>query len=178
MAPLNVRLVNGTLGATGSSVAMAVKTGATLGGSGTINRVVTLEAGATLEPGDMSAGVSVPGTIKTNAFTAAGTMKFQLGEANKPAGTSALTGRAVTKRGTGDLITTVANSFSGALKIEAGRMVLGNGATAGSIDNVSSITVDENAALRFNNDSAVTFNKVISGAGGLEKAGSLFGACG
>jgi fibronectin-binding autotransporter adhesin len=89
-------LVNGSLGSPGHTNAVTVASTAKLGGSGTINRPVTMNSGATLEPGGVDAGgASTPGKLTAGAstsstFTAAGTLRFQLGEANQPGGASSL----------------------------------------------------------------------------------------
>ena len=79
--------VNGNLSSSANAVTVA--TGATLGGSGTINRAVTLNGAARLEPGSASSSV---GTLKTNAFAASSTslLNFELGAAGVPGGSSSL----------------------------------------------------------------------------------------
>lgn len=78
-------LVNGSI-ATHATNAVTVASGAALGGTGTINRPISLSTGAALVPGS----ATTAGTLTTSAFTAAGsaTLNFQFGAANIAIGTS------------------------------------------------------------------------------------------
>lgn len=58
-------LVNGALASGGGAV--AVGNTATLGGSGSISRVINVNSGGTLSPGDMSGGTSLTGILTANA---------------------------------------------------------------------------------------------------------------
>lgn len=80
-----------------------------------------------------------------------------------------------TKKGSGDVVLVNSHSFTGALTVEAGRLLLGDGgATNGSVDSASSIQVQTGAVLAFNQNPAspYTFARAVSGAGGLEKLGT------
>jgi autotransporter-associated beta strand protein len=75
--PVNVNagtlIVNGAIGpSTTSAFAVAVSSGATLGGSGTINRQVIINIGATLSPGNS------PGTITTGNLTLSGNLNAEV----------------------------------------------------------------------------------------------------
>lgn len=73
------------------------------------------------------------------------------------------------KTGTGRLILTGANTYTGNTKISAGTLQLGNGTTTGTV--VGNIT--NNAALAFNPAGfTAAFAGVISGTGTVEKAGT------
>lgn len=165
----------GTLGAS-SSAALGAAAAATIVNSGAAldilgavgNEPVTLNAGATLKTsagnGSLSGAVTLAGNSTMEvASSATLTLSGAVGGAS---------GVTWSKTGDGSLITTATNTASGALSVSAGKFVLGNGSTPGSIDNVASITVNAGAALRFNNNGAVTFTKVVGGGGGLEKAGT------
>lgn len=58
-------LVNGSLASGGGAV--TVGTSGTLGGSGTISRVVNVNGGAVLSPGDMSGSTSLTGVLTVNS---------------------------------------------------------------------------------------------------------------
>ncbi|MCW1925048.1 autotransporter-associated beta strand repeat-containing protein [Luteolibacter arcticus] len=67
-------LVNNATGTgTGTTATIAVKTGATLAGAGSVSGVTTIEAGGTIAPGDASAG-----TLAANTVTLAGSYPCQL----------------------------------------------------------------------------------------------------
>ncbi len=72
------------------------------------------------------------------------------------------------KTGTGTLVLTGANTYSGGTTISAGTLQIGDGGTAGSV--VGDIV--DNGALVFNRSDAVTFAGVISGTGTLDKQGA------
>ncbi|WP_147306461.1 autotransporter outer membrane beta-barrel domain-containing protein [Methylovirgula sp. 4M-Z18] len=75
---------------------------------------------------------------------------------------------ALTSEGTGTLITTAANTYSGGTIIEAGTLQLGNGGTTGSI--LGNVT--DNGTLAFDRSNLYTFTGVISGTGKLTQIGS------
>jgi autotransporter-associated beta strand protein len=72
------------------------------------------------------------------------------------------------KTGTGTLVLTAANSYTGGTTISAGTLQIGAGGTTGSIVGA----ISNAGALVFNRSDAVTFAGAISGAGTLTQAGS------
>jgi autotransporter-associated beta strand protein len=68
-------LINGNLGASTASAGLAVNAAATLGGSGTIYRNTTINAGGTLSPGNSPGILTIWGTL---TLSGAATMNMQL----------------------------------------------------------------------------------------------------
>src|SRR5271165_6015745 len=72
------------------------------------------------------------------------------------------------KEGTGTLVLTEANTYTGGTTISGGTLQIGDGGTTGSI--VGNVT--DNAALVFDRSGNVTFSGAISGTGSLTQNGS------
>lgn len=73
------------------------------------------------------------------------------------------------KLGPGSLTLSSSNTYAGATSISSGTLVVGNGATAGSIGSTAGVNVASGAALTFNrsDDYGGTFTRIISGSGDL-----------
>jgi autotransporter-associated beta strand protein len=76
----------------------------------------------------------------------------------------------VNKANAGTWVFTGANSTKAALAVNGGRLFIGSG-TSGSFD-APSVNVSGGAEIGFGRDDAASFDKVISGTGGLRKRGS------
>jgi autotransporter-associated beta strand protein len=74
------------------------------------------------------------------------------------------------KANAGTWVLTGTNSTKAALSVNSGKLFIGSG-TSGSF-NAPSVSVSSGAEIGFGRDDAVSFDKVISGAGGLRKRGA------
>ena len=79
--------------------------------------------------------------------------------------------------GTGTTVLTAANTYSGATNITAGTLQLGNGGATGSLATSGTINIGSAGTLRISQNDTVTqgvdfSSSAITGAGGLEQAGS------
>jgi fibronectin-binding autotransporter adhesin len=82
--------------------------------------------------------------------------------------TGAVTGTGgLIKTGSGTLMLTATNTYSGGTTISAGTLQIGNGGTSGSITG----NVTDNGTLAFDRSDAVTIGVVVSGTGSLMQLG-------
>jgi autotransporter-associated beta strand protein len=151
-----------------SSIAASNTGGLTKLGTGTLTLTgnknypgdITLSAG-TLQVGNGGADGSVSGDITNNASL--------IFNSSSNSGSGLITGTgSLTKLGTGTLTLTNDNTYSGGTTISAGTLQIGNGGTTGSISG----NITNNAALRFNRASSLTYSGNISGTGSLTKFGA------
>jgi outer membrane autotransporter protein len=133
----------------------------TLTGSNTYTGGTTI-SGGTLQIGNGGTSGSIQGDVTDN-----GTLAFDRSDTLTFSGTISGTG-ALTQAGTGTLILSVANSYTGGTTIAAGKLQVGNGGTSGSIQG----DVTDNGTLAFDRSDTVTFSGAISGAGALTQAGT------
>ena len=73
------------------------------------------------------------------------------------------------KAGTGTLVLSDNNTYSGTTLVSAGTLSIGSGSTAGSL---GSSTITNNATLLFNRSDNLTQGTVVHGSGALHKAGA------
>lgn len=116
-------------------------------------------------------------TVNTPVQFAAGTATVAVDSSNGLVLAGAVGGAAVTKTGTGALILTAANVYTGATNVNAGTLQIGNGGSTGTIATGSAITVASGATFSVNRSNAVTqgvdFSSApITGAGSFRQAGS------
>ncbi len=131
-----------------------------LTGANTFSGGITVDNG-TLQIGDGATG-SVSCNITNNAslvFNRTGTITY--GSVISGTGT-------LTKNGSGALILTGSNTFTGSATVSAGTLQIGNGENSGSI--VCNIV--NNSAVVVNRSGTLTLPGVISGSGSLTKTGS------
>jgi autotransporter-associated beta strand protein len=76
---------------------------------------------------------------------------------------------ALEKRGTGTMLLTAGNTYSGETIISAGKLQIGNGGTTGSL---GAGNVTDNGSLVVNRSDAVTLSQTISGSGSLTQEGN------
>jgi autotransporter-associated beta strand protein len=158
----------------------------TLSGTNSYSGTTTIQSG-TLRLGSATALSSASnlalngGTFDLNGFNAtvanlsgvsnillgAGTLTADQSSAATFSGQIAGTGR-FAKGGTGTLVLSGANTYSGGTTISSGMLQIGNGGTTGSIVG----NVVNNGSLAFNRSDNVSFAGNISGSGGLVQAGS------
>ncbi|MBO9579692.1 MAG: autotransporter-associated beta strand repeat-containing protein [Sphingobium sp.] len=114
-------------------------------------------------------GTSFTGTTRTINWGAAGGGFDIADPANAFTVDSPLGGvGSLTKSGTGSLILTGENSYTGGTTISGGTLQLGNGGSGGSILG----NVIDNGALTFNRSDALTFAGAISGSGAVNQIGT------
>ncbi|WP_342737243.1 autotransporter domain-containing protein [Bradyrhizobium sp. B117] len=77
-------------------------------------------------------------------------------------------GGSLVKAGTGTMILSGINTYTGGTTVSAGTLQIGNGGTTGSIVG----NVADNGTLAFNRSDAVSFGGVISGTGALQQSGT------
>ncbi|MGC4014082.1 MAG: autotransporter-associated beta strand repeat-containing protein [Luteolibacter sp.] len=113
-------------------------------------------------------------TISTGLTLAAtGAHTFQIDSSRTATVSSSISeaasGATLTKTGSGTVIFTGSNSYSGTTTISAGTLQVGNGGTTGTLGSGS---VTNNAALTFNRSNTLSVSNAISGSGALTHAGS------
>jgi autotransporter-associated beta strand protein len=163
-------------GTDGTSALTKIQTGKlTLSGANTYAGATTISAG-TLQLGSGGTGgkLSAAGTIVNNA-----SLVFNQTDAvtqGSDFSTAAISGTGtVTQAGTGSLIFTAANTYTGATTISAGTLQLGNGGTTGKI--ATSSTIINNGNFAFNRTNTVTqgtdfSGSAISGSGNVTQSGT------
>jgi autotransporter-associated beta strand protein len=132
----------------------------TLTGANTYTGGTTINTGI-LQIGNGGATGSIAGDVANNA-----TLAFNRSDTLTLGGVISGAG-ALQQNGTGTLVLTGANTYTGTTTINSGTLQLGNGGTTGSIAG----NVTNNANLAFNRSNAVTFGGVISGIGAVQHNG-------
>ena len=134
-----------------------------LTGTNTFSGQTSIASGGTLQLGNGAILGSVSGSIAD-----AGVLAFENNSAQTYAGVIS-GGGSLAAIGSGPLVLTNTNTFSGGTSIiSGGTLQLGNGATLGSVSG----SIADAGVLAFNNNSAQTYAGVISGGGSLAAIGS------
>ena len=152
----------------------------TIGGSGSSFQSYHF-AGSVTVTGGTTSTISGSGSFSgyhlganTNFNVAASTTLLTSGVLINQTGDQSNAAGALTKSGTGTMVLSGANTYTGSTTISAGTLQIGNGSTTGSLSASSSIT--NNGTLAFNRGDTITqgtdFNSVISGTGAVTQAGS------
>ena len=89
-----------------------------------------------------------------------------------PISQNAANALALTQSGSGSLLLTASNTYTGTTTISGGTLQVGNGGNGESINSTSSVALSNSAALVFNHADSVIFAKAISGLGSLTQTGT------
>jgi filamentous hemagglutinin family protein len=135
----------------------------TLTATNSYSGVTTISAG-TLQVGSGS----TTGTLGSGAVTNNAALRFNRSD-NLTAANAISGNGSLTKQGTGMLILTGANTYTGTTTISAGTLRVGDGGTTGTL---GSGAVTNNVALSFNRSDNLTVANNISGNGSLTKLGA------
>ena len=139
----------------------------TSSGVGTLSGVNTYTGGTSIADGTLR----VTGTtaLGTGAVSVAGGATLNFDHATSGSVSGAITGAGnVTKTGAGTTTLSGANTFSGGASVQQGSLEVTTGAALGT----GTVAVASGASLRFNNTADTQLANIISGAGGLVKAGA------
>ena len=129
--------------------------------SNTYSGGTTISAG-TLQIGSGGTMGSIAGNVTNNS-----TIAFNRSDSYTFAGIVSGTG-GLSQTGTGTLILTAANTYSGGTTISAGTLQIGSGGTMGSIAG----NVTNNSTIAFNRSTSHTFTGIVSGTGALTHTGT------
>ncbi len=139
-------------------------------------RIIT-NAGGTFDASPItSAGLSA-GSIEGSGSYFLGSKMLTVGSNNmstvvsgvvSDGGTGGGAGGSLVKVGSGTMVLTGTNTYTGGTTINAGTLQLGNGGTTGSV--IGNIL--DNSVLAINHSNAVTLSGVISGSGALQQIGT------
>ncbi|CAI1196705.1 Outer membrane protein IcsA autotransporter precursor [Serratia quinivorans] len=152
-------VLQGSVGLTKTDMGKLVLTGANTYTGGT-----TISAG-NLQLGNGGTSGSVVGNILNN-----GTLAFNRSDIASFNGVISGNG-AVQQMGSGTMVLTGNNSYSGTTTISSGVLQIGDGGTTGTLGS-GAVTVTTPGTLTFNRSDTVTYGGVISGTGSLAQNGS------
>lgn len=122
----------------------------------------TVIEGGVLQVGNDGTSGAISGTV-----TNSGTLEFKRSDSYTYAGTVSGTG-ALHQTGSGTLILTGDNTYTGLTTITSGTLQVGAGGTVGSLSG----DIENDSALVMNRSDDLTYSKSISGSGTFEKRGA------
>jgi autotransporter-associated beta strand protein len=158
----NDQTYSGMIGGTGTLTKLGTRT-LILTGTNTYSGSTTITAGS------LRLGIgSNSGSIASLSIINNSGLEFSRSDPVTYGGIISGTG-AVTKNSGGTLTLTGENTYSGSTTVNSGTLVIGDGATNGSI---ASTTISNNGSLEFNRSNNLTYSGVISGTGSLSKLGA------
>ncbi|WOK36286.1 autotransporter-associated beta strand repeat-containing protein [Sphingomonas sp. C3-2] len=135
----------------------------TLTGTNAYAGITTINAGALQIGNGGTTGTLGTGSIVNNAI-------LTFNRSNNVTQSGAISGTgALIQNGTGTLILTGANAYTGGTTINAGTLQIGDGGTTGTLGTGNIVN---NASLIFNRSNDITVTNAISGSGTLTKAGT------
>jgi fibronectin-binding autotransporter adhesin len=120
------------------------------------------------DSGNNAANINITGNLTPGAVTVDGTQSYTF------AGSGSIIGLpTLTKNSTGDLTILNDNKF-GAVNLNAGNLIVGNGGTTGSIGETGAITVAAGTTLEFNRSNNFTYSRAATAGstGTLVKKGA------
>ena len=120
------------------------------------------------DSGNNAANINITGNLTPGSVTVDGTQSYTF------AGSGSIIGApTLTKNSTGDLTILNENKF-GAVNLNAGNLIVGNGGTTGSIGETGAITVAAGTTLEFNRSNNLTYARAATAgsSGTLIKKGS------
>lgn len=135
-----------------------------LTGANTYTGITSIGSQSTLQIGAGGVTGSVVGDVVTN-----GRLVFNRSDSITYSGAISGNGK-LAKQGSGTLILTGTNSYSGGATVAAGILQIGAGGTTGSV--IGDVDLSETGSLAFSRSDAVTFAGTIYGFGRVEKLGS------
>ena len=134
-----------------------------LNGNNNYSGTTTISSG-TLQVGDSS---SPSGTLGSGTVTDNSALVFSRPDSVTQSGLITSTGT-LTQQGSGTLIVTANNNFTGGTTISSGTLQMGNGGTTGSVPT----NLVDNGTLAFDHSADETYSAVISGSGAVAKLAS------
>jgi autotransporter-associated beta strand protein len=151
-------IISGSGSLTQSGSGTLILTGANAYSGPTLINSGTLQVGNGGTTGSLGSGtISDNGTLTFNRSDSIAIANIVLGNGN------------LVQSGTGTLILTGSNSYSGTTTISSGTLQVGNGGTTGSF---GAGNITNNSILAFNRSDSITYTGVISGTGSLMQSGS------
>jgi autotransporter-associated beta strand protein len=108
--------------------------------------------------------------IYLNRIFGSNNLTFDIGDNNVTFATAIQGVNMFTKKGTGRLTLTAANSANDSLTVSTGELYVGNGGTTGSV--TGNISVASGAVLGFSRSNNYEYSGIISGAGSVYKSGT------
>ncbi len=131
-----------------------------------VNNGLTLATSSTYNVG----GLSGSGNISLTAVNGSAATLSVGGNDQSTTYSGVLAGLgSLAKAGTGVLVLSASNTYTGSTTISAGTLQIGAGGATGSINSTSAVT--DNGVLAFNLSGSSTFSKVISGSGNVSTLG-------